>query len=264
MADRQQVLIRVPLAGGGELDAYLSYGKQPDPDAVLYVHGFGSTRGGAKSEALERACERHGWTFASFDFRGHGRSAGSLLDLRGSSLLEDLAAVADHFEQLGVRRLFPVGSSMGGWAASWFAVERGNSAVPAVGLIAPAFRFLHQRWDSLTPEQRDEWRRTGKLRVRNQWIDVEIGYPVAEELERFRPEALAARWDAPLLIYHGLADDTVPAADSLAFVERTAFPDIELRLLRGGDHRLLPQKDALAEEFCRFFKRFWWGQNFLS
>jgi pimeloyl-ACP methyl ester carboxylesterase len=264
MPDRQQVSIRVPLAGGGELDGYLSYRGQSGPDAVLYVHGFGSTRGGTKSEALERACERRGWTFASFDFRGHGRSAGSLLDLRGSALVEDLDAVADHLERLGVRRLFPIGSSMGGWAASWFAVKRGNAAVPAVGLIAPAFRFLHQRWDALSPEQREEWQRTGRLRVRNQWVDVEIGYPVAEELERFRPEALAARWDAPLLIYHGMADDTVPAADSLAFVGRASFPDIELRLLRGGDHRLLSYKDELADEFCRFFGRFWSGENLLS
>ncbi len=259
MATRQQEFIRLPLPGGGELDGYLSYPAAPGPDAVLYVHGFGSTRGGAKADALEAACARRRWPFAAFDFRGHGRSGGSLLELRGSGLLEDLAAVAAGLEGRGIRRLFPVGSSMGGWAAAWFALERGDTAVPAVGLVAPAFRFLQRRWDDLPAPQREEWRRTGRLRVRNQWVDVEIGYGFAEEAERYRAEALAARWATPLLLYHGMRDDTVPHADSLAFVEQSAFPDIELRLLRGGDHRLLAYREELAEEFCRFFGRRWGG-----
>jgi pimeloyl-ACP methyl ester carboxylesterase len=259
MSNRQQTFLRLPLSDGGELDGYLSYLDQPGPDGVLFVHGFGSTRGGIKSEALEAACARRGWPFAAFDFQGHGRSGGSLLNLRGSSLLADVKAVAGHLEARGIRRLFPVGSSMGGWAAAWFAVEHGSATVPAVGLIAPAFRFLHHRWDSLSAAERDAWRRSGKLRVRNQWVDIEIGYGIVEEMDRYQPEALGARWATPLLLYHGVADDTVPAADSLAFVARASYPDIELRLLKGGDHRLLEYKDILAEEFCRFFGRWWKG-----
>jgi alpha-beta hydrolase superfamily lysophospholipase len=257
MSTRQQAYIRLPLPAGGELDGYLSFLGEPGPDAVLYVHGFGSTRGGIKADALEAACVRRGWPFAAFDFRGHGRSGGSLLELRGSGLLEDLAAVAEGLEGRGIRRLFPVGSSMGGWAAAWFALNRGPVAVPALGLIAPAFRFLQRRWDTLTEAQREEWRRTGRLRIRNQWVDLEIGYGIVEETDRYQPEALAARWQTPLLIYHGMADDTVPVADSLAFVEHAALPDIELRLLKGGDHRLLKYKDFLSDEFCRFFGRWW-------
>jgi uncharacterized protein len=259
MSNRQQAFIRLPLPAGGELDGYLSYQDEPGPDAVLYVHGFGSTRGGIKADALEDACVRRGWPFAAFDFRGHGRSGGSMLELRGSGLIDDLAAVADGLQARGVRRLFPVGSSMGGWAAAWFTLHRDPLSVPAIGLIAPAFRFLQHRWDALTAEEREQWRRSGRLRMRNQWVNLEIGYGVAEEMERFVPEALAARWQTPLLIYHGLGDDTVPVADSLAFVERAAFPDIELRLLKGGDHRLLPYKDQLMEGFCRFFGQWWHG-----
>jgi pimeloyl-ACP methyl ester carboxylesterase len=261
MAIRQQEFIRLPLAAGGELDGYISYNAEPGPDAVLYVHGFGSTRGGAKSEALEAACGRRGWPFAAFDFRGHGRSSGSLLDLRSSGLLDDLGAVAEHLKTRGVHRLFPVGSSMGGWATAWFAIGRSAAAVPAVGLIAPAFRFLQRRWESLSPAARDEWQETGRLRVRNEWVDLEIGPGIVEEVERFPPEALAVRWGTPLLIYHGSCDETVPVSDSLSFLERTAYPDIELRLLRAGDHRLLSFKDELADEFCRFFGRRWQGAN---
>jgi alpha-beta hydrolase superfamily lysophospholipase len=264
MSVRQQAFIRLPLAAEVELDGYLSYQDEPGPDAVLYVHGFGSTRGGVKAGALEAACARHGMSFAAFDFRGHGHSGGSLLDLRTSGLVADLAAFGDHLATRGVRRLFPVGSSMGGWAASWFALQRGTETVPAVGLVAPAFRFMRNRWETLTPEQQEAWRRTGRFRVQSQWVDLEIGYGLIEELGRFETDDLAARWATPLLIYHGLADDTVPNGDSLAFIERATFPDIEIRLLKSGDHQLLPYKDELAEEFCRFFGRWWQSRTLAS
>jgi uncharacterized protein len=258
MSVRQQAFLRVPLPSGGELDGYLSYQDHPGPDAVLYVHGLGSTRSGTKSEALEAACARRGWTFAAFDFRGHGRSSGSMLELSGSGLLADLDAAASDLGSRGIRRLFPVGSSMGGWATAWFALDRDLAVVPAVGLIAPAFRFMQLRWETLSPPEREAWRQSGRLRVRNQWVDIEIGYGIVEDIDRFPPGTLAARWKVPLLLYHGLADDTVPAADSIAFVQGTAFARVELRLLK-GDHQLLPYKDELAEEFCRFFGR--WCQS---
>src|ERR1700722_4372618 len=108
MSTRRQTFIELPLLEGGVLHGYLSYQDHSGPEAVVYVHGFGSTRGGAKSEALEAACARRGWSFAAFDFQGHGRSSGTLLDMRGSSLLADLKAVAEALRDHGINRLFPV------------------------------------------------------------------------------------------------------------------------------------------------------------
>lgn len=141
---------------------------------------------------------------------------------------------------------------MGGWASAWFALRHPES-VPALALLAPALRFAHRRWESLSDAQRADWRTIGRLNVRDEWIDVEIGYGVAEELPLYRPDDLADRWHTPLLIYHGIADDTVPYRDSLAFVERTPFPEVELRLLRGGNHRLLAHTDEIADGACEFF-----------
>ena len=42
---------------------------------------------GEKTQAVEAACAARGWAFAAFDFRGHGTSAGTMLDLRPSGLL---------------------------------------------------------------------------------------------------------------------------------------------------------------------------------
>jgi len=224
-----------------------------DP-AVVYVHGFGSHRGGEKALALANECARRGWTFAAFDFRGHGASTGLMRDLTATRLLEDLSAVRSFLVDRGHERLHLVGSSMGGFAAAWF-VAKYPEAVGACVLLAPAFRFLDRRWEALTDAERDEWKRTGVLRFRNEWVDAEIGYQLVEERAAYDPAELTRRIRNPLLIHHGLADDVVPAVDSLAFVEATTNPDVELRLIKAGDHRLTVFRDEIAAEACRFFER---------
>ena len=244
--------LALPLPSGGHLVG--DYRPGDGPFAVVWVHGFGSHRGGEKAAAVREACAARGWPFAAFDFRGHGDTGGPMRDLRASRLLDDLAAVRGFLVDRGHTRLGLVGSSMGGFAAAWFAVRNAGAVVGCV-LLAPAFRFLHRRWDSLTHEQRDEWRRTDRLRVTNEWVDVEIGYGIVEERDQFRPDDLAAAWTTPALIFHGWADDVVPAADSLAFLGEARYPDVELRLLKAGDHRLTAHKDEIAAEAVRFFDR---------
>jgi uncharacterized protein len=241
--------VEIPLPNGDVLRGDLSPGSDP---AVVYVHGFGSHRGGEKALALAAECARRNWTFAAFDFRGHGTSTGLMRDLTASSLLEDLTTIRSFLADHGHQRLYLVGSSMGAFASAWFAAKH-PEAVGACVLLAPAFRFLDRRWEALTDAERDEWRRTGVLRFRNEWVDTEIGYPLVEERAAFDAAELARQCRTPLLVYHGLADDVVPASDSLAFLEATTNPDVELRLLKSGDHRLTAFKDEIAVEACRFF-----------
>src|SRR4051794_37008882 len=156
--------IHIPVClavAGGELVGDLSYAQTPGEFAVVWVHGFGSHRGGEKALAVEAACSRRGWAFPAFDFRGHGQSSGAMHELRPSRLIEDLTAVQAYLLGRGVRKLGLIGSSMGGFAAAWFA--HGSEAVAACVLLAPAFRFPQARWDQLTLAQREEWKRTGRL-----------------------------------------------------------------------------------------------------
>src|SRR5438309_3761510 len=102
MNTRHTELVRLPLPAAGALQVYLSHAKVRDERAVVYVHGFASTRTSLKAEALEAACARRGWTFVSFDFRGHGESTGTLLEMTGSGLLDDMRAVHEYLIGLGV------------------------------------------------------------------------------------------------------------------------------------------------------------------
>ncbi len=96
MNARRTDSLRLSLPGGGALQTYLSYDDPNSQWAVVYVHGFGSTQVGEKPAAVEQACARRGWTYASFDFRGHGQSTGTMLEMRGSALLEDLEAIREY------------------------------------------------------------------------------------------------------------------------------------------------------------------------
>jgi pimeloyl-ACP methyl ester carboxylesterase len=254
MNSRRRESVRLPHPAGGSLQLDVSYPDAPGTWAVLYVHGLGSTRAGEKAQALEAACARRGWIFAAPDLRGHGESTGTLLELTGGGLLDDLALVRDYLASEGVRHVCPVGSSMGGWAAAWFTL-RSPQSVPACVLLAPALDFLHGRWARLTEAEREDWKQTGRLRVRNEWIDVELGFGLVKEMRTFRPERLAAQLERPLLIFHGMRDDTIPYGESIAFAARAMYPEIEVRLFKDGDHRLTAHKDTIAETVCEFFAR---------
>ena len=146
-----------------------------------------------------------------------------MLELRASSLLEDLEALHGYLAERGIRRLCLVGASMGGWAAAWFAVRHPN-AVPACVLIAPAFDFPGNHWTRLNAAEQQHWRDTGRRRVQNEWIDTEIGFCLVEEVGQFPVEHLCADWSRPLLIFQGMLDQVVPFGRTVALVENTSYP----------------------------------------
>lgn len=222
--------------------------------AVLWVHGFGSHRGGEKAAAVQTECARRGWAFAAFDFRGHGESTGAMADLTAGRLLEDLSVVRDWLSARGHTRLGLIGSSMGGFASAWFA-KRNPGCVVGCVFLAPAFLFLERRWNRLTPEEQIAWVRTGRLRVKNEWLETDIGIGLMDERAAFRPDELVKGWTTPSLLFHGMADDVVPDSDSLFFARGVECPGVELRLLKDGDHRLTAYKDDIAAAAGAFFAR---------
>jgi uncharacterized protein len=244
----------ITLPTGGKLVGTYHTAVNDPAFAVVWVHGFGSHRGGEKSEALQQECARRGWAFTAFDFRSHGESTGEMHELRASRLVEDLASVRDWLAARGHTRIGLVGSSMGGFAAGWFAKQNPESVLGCV-FVAPGFGFLERRWDELTPTERDAWKRTGRLRLSNQWVNAELGYGLVEERDRFRPVQLVAGWRTPSLLFHGLADEVVPHTDSLFFIKNVGYPHVELRLLKDGDHRLTAHKEAITSAAGAFFAK---------
>jgi uncharacterized protein len=243
---------RVTVAGPiGELvGTYLPPQNTPD-FAVVWLHGLFGGRSKEKAVAMCTECTRRGWAFAAFDLRGHGESSGTKLDLSPSGFLEDLAAVRDWLAQRGHTRIGLVGTSMGGFVSAWFA-KRYPKAVVGCVLLAPAFNYLSNYWNGLPPEKREEWQRTGRLHIETERVTGDVGFGLVAEREQFRSCDLARGWDTPTLIFHGLADTTVPYPDSLCFVQNVEDARVELRLLK-DNHRLLTHMNTITAATGAFF-----------
>ncbi|HZS09843.1 MAG TPA: alpha/beta fold hydrolase [Blastocatellia bacterium] len=248
---RQSESIELTMPDGQLIRGTLSFaGAEARAPSVIFVHGFGSTRGGEKAVALEAECSRRDWAFAACDFRGHGESGGTMPELRGSRLLEDLDAIITLVANRTAGPAFLVGSSMGGWASAWFAA-REPARVKACAFIAPAFHFLEFR--SLNKAAHKEFQRTGQHRYQNEFVDAEISYGLVTEMKNYRLEDMAARFRSPLLVFHGMRDDIVPYTDSVDFVSRCASKEVELMLFKTGDHRLVSEKEKMSRMACDFF-----------
>ena len=244
--------VEIQLTDGSVLRGMLSFaettaGKTP---SVVFAHGLGSTRSGEKAQALETECGRRGWNFAAFDFRGHGQSDGNLLGLSGSCLIEDLEAITRMVAMRIGGPLFLVGSSMGGWTAAWVAA-RNPERIVACAFVAPAFRFME--WNTLSERERQDWRRTGRIRIGSEPAVMELGSGLLQESALYPYEVLLHRFRTRSLVFHGMQDDLIPYSDSIDFAARCAAADVESRVLKDGDHRLNSHKSMIARAACEFF-----------
>lgn len=243
--------------GNGEVvrgDYHFTPGRAGTP-VVVFAHGLGSDRTGEKIGAFAAECAQRGWALVAADFRGHGQSDGTMVELSGPRLLEDLAAIVTYARQRAGGPLLLVGSSMGGWTAAWLTIARPALAglVDACALIAPALRFFD--WLNLRADERAAWQQTGRYHLRTQYLDLELGSQLLTDAAQYPFAMLLEQFARPAAIFHGMRDETIPYQLSLDFIEQARETRLELCLSREGDHRLITQKAVMARESCDLLAR---------
>ena len=137
-----------------------------------------------------------------------------------------------------------VGSSMGGWLMLLVALRLRHRVIGMVG-IAPAPDFTE--WGFDTREQ--AVLAGGETLLRPN----EYGYAPTPTHPLFWADGQANRLlgapialTCPVRLLHGQADDVVPPALSLQLAERLASTDVQVTLVKDGDHRLsTPEQIAL-------------------
>jgi pimeloyl-ACP methyl ester carboxylesterase len=211
---------------------------------------------GSKASAVEELAERRGHASVRFDYFGHGASSGAFRDGRIGRWREDALAVVDELSD-GPQVL--VGSSMGAWIALLVALSRPERVAALVG-VAPAPDFTEELiWERCDEEERETLRREGVLwrRSPDQGEAWPLTLGLIEEARQHRvmQDALPLRF--PVRLIHGLADLEVPWSLSRRLAERLESPDVELTLVKGGDHRLSSPADLgrLAAVLERLLRR---------
>lgn len=214
---------------------------------VVWLGGFRSDMAGSKAEAICRHQGETGGACLRFDYSGHGVSGGNFRDGTISRWLEESLAVLERFTR-GPQIL--VGSSMGGWIALRMVQELAarNEAKRIAGLvlIAPAPDFTSDLMEpELTKAQKASLAKEGYFEEATPYGPEPNVYTRAlfEDGRTNRVLDGIIDFDGPIRIIQGMEDPDVPWRHALKLVEHLPQSNVELTLIRDGDHRLSRPQD---------------------
>jgi len=224
---------RLDRGEGTELAWRRLAGRSP---AVVFLPGFASDMAGTKAGLLAGFCAGHGQAMLRFDYSGHGESGGAFTDGTIGRWTEDALAVIDR-ESTG--DLLLVGSSMGGWIALLAALRRPERVKGLLGVAAAPDFTEALMWDAMPPGQRSALMRDGRIAVPSEYGEPTVITRALIEDGRAHllmgaPIPLAC----PVRLLHGQRDADVPWETSLRLARALASADVQVVLVKDGDHRL--------------------------
>jgi pimeloyl-ACP methyl ester carboxylesterase len=229
---------RLDRGDGVELAWTLQRGHAP---TVVFLPGFRSDMNGDKATALAAFCAERDQALLRFDYSGHGASDGRFEDGTIGQWSRDALTIIDHLSE---GPLVLVGSSMGGWIALLTALARKERITALIGIAAAPDFTEALMWQAMMPAQRDTLMRDGILHVPSQYGDPT---PITRALiEDGRNHLLMNRpisIDCPVRLLHGQCDPDVPWETALRIAERVTSQDVQVTLIKDGDHRLSRPQD---------------------
>jgi pimeloyl-ACP methyl ester carboxylesterase len=208
---------------------------------VVFLPGFRSDMTGDKATALAEFCTAGGHAMLRFDYSGHGASGGRFEDGTIGRWTDDALAAIDRLTE---GKLVLVGSSMGGWIALLAALARPDRTAALVGIAAAPDFTETLMWQAMTAGQRATLMRDGVLPRPSEYGEP---YPITRALiEDGRTRLLLhapIALDCPVRLLHGQDDPDVPCELSLRIAERVTGRDVQVILVKDGDHRLSRPQD---------------------
>ncbi len=214
---------------------------------IFWLGGFRSDMRGSKAEALDLWAAEEGRAITRFDYSGHGASGGRCEEGTISRWLEEAESVFRAFTS-GPQVL--VGSSMGGWLALLLArrlAERGDGdRLTGMVLLAPAVDMTKDlMWDRFTTAERRKLKKQGFLSEASDYSPEPDLYTLAliEDGEKHLFGEAPIATGCPVHVIQGMRDESVPWSHATRLMERLAFDDAVLTLVRDGDHRLSRPED---------------------
>ena len=142
---------------------------------------------------------------------------------------------------------------MGGWLMLLVALSRPGKIAGLLGIAsAPDFteRLYSQR---LGAEQRQALAETGYCELPNHYGDGKphvIGRQLIEDGRKHLILGNSIDIPVPVRLIHGQADVDVPWHLSMDIADRITSRDVEILLVKGGDHRLSTPEDLRRLERC--------------
>lgn len=209
---------------------------------VVFLSGYMSDMSGTKAEALDAWAGARGQAFLRLDYSGCGASEGAFEDGTIGRWRDDaltvIQAVSDGPAVL-------VGSSMGGWIALLIARAEPSRVAALVGIAAAPDFVDWGLWAGLNEAQRETLMRKGRIELPSGYADSPYIYTRALVEDGRDNRVLDTRidYDGPVRLLQGQADPDVPWHLSLDIAERLDSSDVQVALVKDGDHRLSRAQD---------------------
>jgi len=206
----------------------------------LYLHGFASSPQSTKARYMQQKFAELGLTLHVPDL--------NLTDFSTVTLSEQL----DYLDRSYLHNnepLIVLGSSLGGFLAVQLAAK--NPLVEKLILFAPAFGFSHRIAKALGTENVTKWQQDGVREFYHYGLkrNVNLQFQFLVDAQQYSEENLTR--SLPMLIFHGIDDDVVPASLSEEFAKRRS--QITLKLLN-DDHALGQDLESIWQDTKQFLE----------
>jgi pimeloyl-ACP methyl ester carboxylesterase len=216
---------------------------------IVFLPGYGSDMTGSKATALDAHAAATGRAMLRFDYAGCGESGGLFEDQTLDHWLSDALAVID---ALTTGPLVLVGSSMGGWLMLLAALARPERIAGLVG-IAAAPDFTDWDFDAA---RRARLASAGMLYDPSPYDSPTLtthGFWLSGQRHLLLGGEIAI--DGPVRLLQGQVDDVVPWRIAVDLAARLRSAEVQLTLIKDGDHRLSRDGDiallvATVEALC--------------
>ena len=208
----------------------------------VYLHGFASGPSSKKASAFKNKFKEIGVSLNTPDLEGG--------HFENMTLTSQVNIVLDLLDQFQCKKVYVIGSSMGGYLATLVAQRRVE--VKATYLMAPGFNFLERWMRSLKLDCGDEACWDPKIQIFHYRYDENkyIRTDIFKDAKNWRP--LGLKRVVPSRIVHGIHDEVVPIDESKKFVSQR--PWCSLKEL-DSDHGLLSHLEWVVDDCMVFFKR---------
>jgi len=206
--------------------------------ALVFLPGYMSDMAGGKATAVFEMAQATGVACLLLDYSGCGESGGDFADGSLTRWKEEILAL---IEALSIKGAVLIGSSMGGWLMLLAGLALGDKLKGLIG-IAPAPDFTE--WG--IPQMDKALLADGETIYEDNpygpeptpthplfWADGQANLLLEGEI------AL----DCPVRLLHGQRDPDVPWEISLQLAEKLRSADVQVTLIKDGDHRLSRDSD---------------------
>ncbi len=208
---------------------------------VVFLPGFRSDMSGGKAIALRDWCAAEGRGMLRFDYSGSGGSGGAFTDGTIGAWAEDARRVV---ATLTEGPFLLVGSSMGGWIALLVALAMPERVAALVGIAAAPDFTEELLWAALPASARAALLRDGVLPIPNPYGEpTPITRALIEDGRRHLLLGGEIALDCPVRLLHGQCDPDVPWETALRLAGQLRSTDVQVVLVKDGDHRLSRGQD---------------------